>query len=138
MIFKQPGLFADLNRMMTGRRVALDRLRAALFAQPVPVDDLVRYHRLAQPESHRAVWDMMLFNLPHPGRVLRHLPGGADSLLVLGAEQDMIIPAALVDMTARSYGAQAKLYPGMGHGLMLEAGWRKPAQDISDWLKRRF
>lgn len=138
MLFNQPGLFADLNRLMTGGQVALDSLRAALFAQPVSVDDLARYYRMAQPESHRAIWDMMLFNLPHTTRVLEHLPDGHDSLLVQGAEHDMIIPASLVEMTARSYGTDATLYPGMGHGLMLEADWRRPAHDIIDWLTRRF
>jgi non-heme chloroperoxidase len=138
MLFNQPGLFADLNRLMTGGQVALDSLRAALFAQPVSVDDLTRYYRMAQPESHRAIWDMMLFNLPHTTHVLEHLPDGRDSLRVLGAEHDMIIPASLVEMTARSFGTDATLYPGMGHGLMLEADWRHPAQDIIDWLTARF
>lgn len=138
MLFNQPGLFADLNRLMSGQQVALDSLRAALFAQPISVDDLARYYRLAQPESHRAIWDMMLFNLPHTRQVLAHLPGGRDSLRVMGAEHDMIIPAALVEMTARSYGTDATLYPGMGHGLMLEADWRTPAQDIVAWLNARF
>ena len=138
MLFNQPGLFADLNRLMTGGHVALDSLRAALFAQPVSVDDLARYYRLSQPESHRAIWDMMLFNLPHTARVLAHLSEGRASLLVQGAEHDMIIPASLVEMTARSYGTDATLYPGMGHGLMLEADWRRPAQDILDWLNARF
>lgn len=138
MLFNQPGLFADLNRLMTGGQVALDSLRAALFAQPVSVDDLARYYRMAQPESHRAIWDMMLFNLPRTHKVLQHLPDGRDSLLVQGAEHDMIIPASLVEMTARSYGTDATLYPGMGHGLMLEADWRRPAHDLIDWLMTRF
>ena len=138
MLFNQPNLFADLNRLMTGQQVALDSLRAALFAQPVSVDDLARYYRMAQPESHRAIWDMMLFNLPHTHKVLQHLPDGHDSLLVMGAEHDMIIPASLVEMTARSYGTDATLYAGMGHGLMLEADWRRPAHDIVDWLNARF
>lgn len=138
MLFNQPGLFADLNRLMTGGQVALDSLRAALFAQPVSVDDLARYYRMAQPESHRAIWDMMLFNLPHTARVLEHLPDGRENLLVQGAEHDMIIPASLVEMTARSYGTDATLYAGMGHGLMLEADWRRPAHDLIDWLNQRF
>jgi len=135
MLFGRPGLFADLNRLMSGGQVALDSLREALFAQPVSVDDLARYYRLAQPESHRAIWDMSLFNLPHTGAVLKHLP--ADRLLVLGAEHDLIIPASLVELTARSYGVAAEIFPGMGHGLMLESDWRKPAQRIIDWLEER-
>jgi len=59
-------------------------------------------------------------------------------LLVLGAELDTIMPASLVEMTARSYGVGATLYPGMGHGLMLERDWQKVAKDIIDWLERRI
>ncbi|MFN3884602.1 MAG: alpha/beta hydrolase [Rhodocyclaceae bacterium] len=138
MLLNQPNLLVDLNRLMTGQHVALDTLRSALFAQPVSADDLARYYRLAQPESHRAIWDMMLFNLPHPRQVLDHLSGGRDSLRIIGAEHDVIIPPSLVTLTAKSYGTEAVLYPGMGHGLMLEADWRRPAQDLADWLKARF
>jgi non-heme chloroperoxidase len=81
---------------------------------------------------------MMLFNLPHTARALEHLPEGRNDLLVLGAELDTIMPASLVEMTARSYDVGATLYPGMGHGLMLERDWKKVAQDIIDWLERRI
>lgn len=138
MFFGKPSVLVDLNRLMTGGNVALDSLREALFAQPVPVDDLMRFYRLAQPESHRALWDMMLFNLPHVGKVLAHLPQGRDDLLVMGAALDIIIPASSVEMTARSYGVASQVLPGMGHGLMLEADWQQPAQVIIDWLARRF
>jgi non-heme chloroperoxidase len=136
MLFSRPNLFSDLNRLMTGGQVALDSLREALFAQPISVDDLNRYYRMAQPESHRAIWDMSLFNLPRPSEVTRHLPEGG--LLVMGAEHDLIIPASLVQLTARSYGVAAEIFPGMGHGLMLETDWRKPAQRIVDWLEERL
>ncbi|MHB1359686.1 MAG: alpha/beta hydrolase [Rhodocyclaceae bacterium] len=138
MLFNRPGMLADLNRMMSGQHVALDSLRDALFAQPVSVDDLLRYYRMAQPESHRAIWDMTLFNLPHTQRALANLPGGRDNLLILGAEHDLIIAASLVEMTARSYNVAATIYPGMGHALMLEADWKKPAQDIIDWLQNHL
>lgn len=138
MFFGKPHLLVDLNRLMTGGQVALDSLREALFAQPVPADDLMRFYRMAQPESHRAIWDMMLFNLPHTSRVLENLPRGREDLFVMGATLDMIIPASSVEMAARSYGVPAHILPGMGHGLMLEADWKKPAEDIIDWLIRKF
>jgi non-heme chloroperoxidase len=138
MFLKQPGLLADLNRLMSGRHVALDSLRSALFEQPVSLDELARYYRLAQPESHRAIWDMMLFNLPRTRQVLAHLPGGRERLRIVGAEHDVIIPPSLVTLTAKSYGAEAVIHPGMGHGLMLEADWRRPAQDLVEWLSDRW
>lgn len=138
MFLGKPHLLADLNRLMTGGRVALESLREALFAQPIAADDLMRYYQLAQPESHRAIWDMMLFNLPRTSRVFANLTGGKNSLMVMGAALDMIIPASSVEMTARSFGVQANILPGMGHGLMLEADWHLPAQAIEEWLLARF
>lgn len=128
VMFSHPGLFSDLNTLMSGGQVALDSLREALFAQPVDMDDLARFYRASQPESHRAIWDMSLFDLPHPSRV------GKLPLLVLGAEHDHLMPASTAEMTARAYGVEAEIFPGMGHGLMLERDWRKVAQRILDWL----
>lgn len=130
MMFSRPGLLTELNRLMGGGQVALEALREALFAQPISVDDLSRFYRWSQPESHRAIWDMTLFNLPHPSRL------AGTPLLVLGAEHDHLIAPSLVEMTARAYGTEAEIFPGLGHGLMLERDWRKPAQRIVDWLER--
>lgn len=138
MLFSRPNLLVDLNGLMNGGHVALSSLQEALFAQPISVDDLGRYVRMAQPESHRAIWDMMLLNLPRPSQILAHLPHGRDDLKIIGATHDLIIPASMVEMTARSYGVDAMLYPGMGHGLMLERDWTIVAQDIIDWLATRF
>ena len=128
LMFSKPSLMKDLNSMMGGGQVSLDTLRDALFNQPVAIDDLKRYSRLSQAESYRAIWDMTLFNLPQPSRISK------TPLLVMGAESDHLIPASLVEMTARTYGVDAEIFPGMGHGLMLEREWRKPAQRILDWL----
>lgn len=131
MLFGRPGLFADLNRLMSGGQVALDSLREALFAQPVSVDDLARYYRLAQPESHRAIWDMSLFNLPQPARM--HQP----PMLILGARHDALIPPDQVHMTASTYGRQAEIFPDMGHGMMLEQDWEQVARRVEAWLIER-
>lgn len=138
MFFGRPRLLLDLNRLMAGGQAALESLREALFAQPMSMDDLLRYYRMAQPESHRAIWDMMLFNLPHASRALAHLPRGKDDLLIVGAEHDLIIPPSLVEMSARTYGIDATIFPGMGHGVMLEADWEQSAQYLRDWLVERF
>lgn len=129
LMFSKPDLMRDLNRLMGGGPVALDSLRQALFAQPVEVDDLTRFYRWSQPESHRAIWDMTLFNLPHPAR-LAPVP-----MLVLGAELDHLIPPALVRMTAERYGTDAEIFAGLGHGLMLERDWRVVAQRVDAWLQ---
>lgn len=123
-----PDLFRDINAVFVGGRASAESLRQVLFAQPIGIDALQRYHRMMQAESQRAIWDMALFNLPH--RWLMQLP----PLLVLGAELDALIPARFADATANYYGTQAEIFPGMGHGMMLESGWEKVAQRIVAWI----
>jgi non-heme chloroperoxidase len=129
LALKKPGLLGELNRLLGGGRVALDALSEALFAQPLPPELLRRYYQLSQPESHRAIWDMTLFNLPSPGAMHR-VP-----MLVLGAEFDHLIPASVVEMTARTYGAEVGIFSGMGHGLMLERDWSQVAARTQGWLQ---
>lgn len=132
MMFSKPALMKDLNGMLTGGKVALESLRDGLFAQPVSLDLLQKFAQNAQPESHRALWDMSLFCLPRPQLVSR------TPLLVQGAELDHLIAASLVEMTARTYGTESHIFSGMGHGLMLEHDWIKPAQNLLDWINTQL
>ena len=128
VMFARPTLFQDLNSLMGGGHVALETLREALFAQPISVDDLTRFYRWSQPESHRAIWDMSLFDLPRASRI-HDVP-----LLVIGAEHDHLMPVSTAHMTASRYGVEAEIFPGMGHGLMLEHDWRKVAERLLRWF----
>lgn len=132
MMFSKPALMKDLNGMLAGGKVALESLRDGLFAQPVSLDLLQKFAQNAQPESHRALWDMSLFCLPRPQLVSR------TPLLVQGAELDHLIAASLVEMTARTYGTENHIFSGMGHGLMLERDWIKPAQNLLDWINTQL
>ncbi|AUL98755.1 alpha/beta hydrolase [Rhodocyclaceae bacterium] len=131
LMFKKPNLLVDLNRIMGGGTPQLDSLRDALFHQPVERADLLRYYTMCQPESHRAIWDMTLFNLPRP-TLMRRPP-----MLILGAEYDHLIAPAQVMMTAATYGCQAEILPDLGHGMMLERDWERVAQRLADWLDER-
>ncbi|MBS0544165.1 MAG: alpha/beta fold hydrolase [Proteobacteria bacterium] len=131
LMFKKPGLLADLNNIMNGTDVDIRSLQDALFHQPVAPVALRRYYRLCQPESHRALWDMTLFNLPQPARM--HRP----PMLILGAQHDHLIPPDQVHMTAATYGRQAEILDGMGHGMMLEQSWETAAERIAHWLDER-
>lgn len=128
LMMSRPNLLTDLNRILGGGQPHPESLREALFHQPIDHDKLMRYYRACQPESHRAIWDMTLFNLPHPSRM--HRP----PMLVLGAEFDHLIPPSQVHMTASTYETEAVILPGMGHGLMLEHHWRIAAEQIAQWL----
>lgn len=128
LMLKRPGLLNDLNRILGGGQPHPESLREALFHQPIDADKLLRYYHRCQPESHRAIWDMTLFNLPHPARMNR------PPMLVVGAEHDHLMPPAQVSMTAATYGVDPLILPGMGHGVMLEAGWRLAAETLAEWL----
>jgi non-heme chloroperoxidase len=128
LAMQMPDLFRDMNAVFAGGRASAESLRQVLFAQPVELDALQRYYRMMQPESQRALWDMALFDLPQRWRM------SVPPLLVLGAELDALIPARFAEATAAYYGTHAEIFPGMGHGMMLEAGWERVAQRVADWI----
>ncbi len=101
--------------------------REAFFSEDLPAEDLSRHCGLIQDESFRGFMDMLAFCLPRPKKVAK-LP-----MLVLGAEKDAIFSCSQMERTARAYGATLKIYD-MAHDMMLEPGWREPADFIVDWL----
>ena len=56
-------------------------------------------------------------------------------MLVLGAENDTIISQRQIRRTAAVYGAEAEIFPNMGHDMMLERGWQAVAERIASWLE---
>lgn len=131
LALSQPNMMGDLNRLMGGGQPQMETLRQAMFHESIEIDRLKRYYHLCQPESHRALWDMSLFNLPSLSRMSR------PPMLVMGAEHDMLIPADQVHMTARKYEQPCLILPGLGHGMMLETDWRIAADPILSWLRER-
>ena len=81
--------------------------------------------RISDPSSRAAG-----FRLPKPARV-------STPLLVLGGMDDGTITNDEVRATARAYGTEARLFPRMGHNMMVEPDWRDVAECISDWLAHR-
>ena len=128
LAMKSPDLFREINTIFHGGGASAGALSDVLFAQPVDADTLKKYYRLMQAESQRALWDMALFDLPHRWRM--QLP----PLLVLGAERDALIPASFAESTAAYYGVKAEIFPGIGHGMMLDSGWEKVAARILEWI----
>lgn len=129
LMFDSPQLLSSLNNIINGAEPTAAILREALFHQPVAPEHLARYVRLCQPESHRALWDMTLFNLPR----LQHMTD-RPPILVLGAEHDRLIPPSQVHSTAKAYATEADILPDLGHAVMLESGWEAVARRIADWL----
>lgn len=124
----RPDLFSEINRYMAGHGTHPDLLAEVLFARPVDPVRLERYYGLMQGESARALWDMSLFDLP------RLYSMEVPPMLVLGAEEDRLIPPAQVRATAAAYGVSPHLFAGMGHGMMLDADWQRVAEQLAAWL----
>jgi len=104
--------------------------RWALFSADMPEEQLLEYHRQMNDESFRMFLDLLGLNLVHPELIKA-------PLLILGAENDTVIPPGDIHAMARAYGMKAEIFPDMAHDMMLEAGWKSVAERILDWLKER-
>ncbi|MDR1349243.1 MAG: lysophospholipase [Zoogloeaceae bacterium] len=127
---RKPSLLMELNNILRGEEVGLKTVREALFAQPVSHAILKRFGARLQLESQRALWDMSVFDLPLLTADLR------PPLLVIGAEKDELVPAFLVEATARTYSLEARIFKGMGHAITHEQDWPLVAGEVKDWLDK--
>lgn len=110
--------------------VATPALVRELCFTPDTTEDVVNdCHARVQDESFLAFVDMLVFVRAHPDRA-------GVPVLVLGAERDGIISVEEVHRTARAYGTQAEIFPGMGHNMMLEAGWQRVVDRVDAWVRR--
>lgn len=128
LLLQKPQLFAEINRIMGGEYTDITTLREALFAGDIDDAMLSAWLSRMQAESHRAIWDMSMFNLPNP--FLMHKP----PMLIIGAEADVLVPAFLVQTTAQTYGQTAHIFRGMGHAVTHEKEWPLVAATLRNWL----
>jgi pimeloyl-ACP methyl ester carboxylesterase len=93
-----------------------------------PDDGLSRYGNRFTDESHRAWADMCNAAFLDPSTI-PDIP-----IMVIGGDNDQLIPPAFIRSAARLLGTSADLLPGLGHALMLEPGWDDVAGRIDGWL----
>lgn len=105
-------------------------VREAFFCAKTPETLVLRYAARLQEESARVGYDQMLLSLPRPRRV-------RTPLLILGAADDACFSPEEIRATARAYGTEAEIFPGMGHDMILEPGWAAVAERIDTWLGTR-
>jgi pimeloyl-ACP methyl ester carboxylesterase len=106
-------------------------VRDLFFSASTPDKQVNTYQRRVQDDSYRAFLDLLALNLVKTKQVNR-VPK-----LVLGAENDTIFSQRQVRRTAAVYGAEAVIFPDMGHDMMLEPGWQAVAERIDGWLTAR-
>jgi pimeloyl-ACP methyl ester carboxylesterase len=99
------------------------------FVANLPTERLRHYATLVQDESLRATWDMLGGNLPRPGHV-------DTPTLVLAAGNDRLLSPAEVYGLAHAYRADLEVVSGVGHVMMLDAGWQRAADRILEWMER--
>lgn len=128
LLFSKPHLFLELNRILSGEYTDTATLREALFAGEVDEAMLAAWISRMQNESQRAILDMTVFNLPNLFSM--HRP----PMLILGAEEDVLVPAFLVQATANTYGQRAHIFRRMGHAVTHEKEWPLVATHLCDWL----
>src|SRR5574343_364506 len=128
LMLNKPHLFLEINRIMEGHYTDTDTLHEALFAGEVDESMLAAWLPRMQPESHRALWDMSMFNLPNLYAMHK------SPMLILGTEEDVLVPAFLVQTTAHTYGQRAHIFRGMGHAVTHEKEWQQVAATLRDWL----
>ena len=55
-------------------------------------------------------------------------------MLVLGATEDALFTPAMAAATAAGWGATPVMLDGIGHDVMLDAGWERAADTLADWV----
>jgi len=130
IIRRHPLIWLLMNALLTAYPVVAkpEYAREWLFSPEISDQKLVSYHSRMQNESYRALLDALLLNLPNPSKV-------KTPVLVLGAENDAIFSQEEVRATARAYGVEATIFPGMAHNMIVEPGWRDVADTIMRWAE---
>jgi len=132
MILRNPILAMQgvLTQLFGPWTVSAAATRKMLFSDGLP--EVTVQYRLARgsPEFLRVGCELIWPNFPGP-TWNREMP-----LLVLGTEKDFFVSPTTVEATARVYGTQAEIIPGLAHAMMLEPGWQGVADRILRWLER--
>jgi pimeloyl-ACP methyl ester carboxylesterase len=116
--------FGTLPAVLGGR---LRLSRRQLFSGSLPAERADAYRERLVAAGARAQWELVTHRA-----VPRSV--GTPPVLVAGSPDDRVVPRRSLERTAARYGGAPLLFPGMGHDLMLDAGWQEPIDAILDWL----
>jgi pimeloyl-ACP methyl ester carboxylesterase len=105
------------------------RLRRSQLFGALPAEAARGYVDRLDRAAPLAQWQLLAHRDPEP-------PVGDPPVLVLGSPDDRVVPEPALTRAARRYGGAPLLFPGMGHDMMLDAGWVEPIDAILDWLDK--
>jgi non-heme chloroperoxidase len=136
LFFKHPLLYYKLNtinvlpKLLWNFVISPEEVQTLFFSKEDSVEKIEQLFPKFQHKSYRAVWDMYWLNLPHREKI-------TTPLLVIGGEDDVIVPPSVVKSTAQAYNTEAHLFPHTGHAIMFEHTWQTVAHHIMNWLGER-
>lgn len=120
-----------LGAMMGSRPFSVTREHAdALLLNRVPAAGRAWAYAQLGPESGRAARELAM------SRIAVEASRVTCPMLVMGADDDRITPAAAQRRIAARYEAAYEEASGHGHMLMLEDGWERPFGTVLGWLDR--
>jgi pimeloyl-ACP methyl ester carboxylesterase len=126
-----PDFFAELPNAVNGTASmkTMRTMAKVYFSPSMPEKETLDYLPLIQPESERAVAEMVMA----PMRIARRrarIPA-----LVMGGSEDQVFPASMLHFTAASWQAKTVVIRGAGHMLMLDPQWPEAAGRVQEWLE---
>lgn len=104
--------------------------REEFFSPEIPTEKAREYYAKTHQESLRISFDSGFLSLPKAKNV-------TTPMLVIAAGKDRLFTVPEQEATARAYGADFEVFPGMSHDMMLESGWQSVADKIIAWLRER-
>lgn len=132
LALKHPRFFGEINNVTRGRynEGSLSLMRDIYFSPEMEPKALLQFAELIQPESQRALADLLMLG----GRFPRRLP--ELPILVMGGELDVVFPPDVIRYVALRWHADLEILPDMGHMLMLDRQWKVAAERIVGWLRQ--
>lgn len=126
-----PDFFAELPNAVNGTasEKTMRTMASIYFSPAMPPEETLQYLPLIQPESEKAVAEMVTSPLRR-ARGRARIPA-----LVMGGLADQVFPASMLYFTAASWNAKTVIIQGAGHMLMLDPQWPDAAGQLLDWLE---
>ncbi len=132
LALRRPWLYNQILLVQTLGPGAATRaaMKDLLFHGPLDDAREARFFASLRQESRRVVMDLMGFDLPKVDH------DGLPPRLVMGAAEDVMVPTSDVMATAKMLRAELEVLDDLGHAMMLEAEWARPAEALKAWLDR--
>ncbi|MBS1139339.1 MAG: Alpha/beta hydrolase fold protein [Proteobacteria bacterium] len=126
-----PDFFAELPNAVNGTvsEKTMRTMARVYFSPSMAPEETVEYLPLIQPESEKAVTEMLIAPL-RSARGRARIPA-----LVMGGSADQVFPASMLFFTAASWNAKTQIIDGAGHMLMLDPQWTDAAGKLEEWLE---